>query len=83
MWSNMMNGQGWGGIGMIGMSIFWILAIVLIVVLISALARGALGSGAASERRQEKTALNILKERYAAGEIERDEYEQKKRDLGG
>ena len=85
MWSNMMNGQGWGGmgIGMTGMAVLWILVIILIVVLVSTLAKGALGSGAARERRQEKTALNILQERYAAGEIERDDYEQKKRDLGG
>lgn len=81
MWANMMNGQGWAGmgIGMIGMAVFWILIIVLIVVLIGRL----LGSGGREDRRPAKTALDILNERYAAGEIEREEYEQKKRDLGG
>lgn len=81
MWANMMNGQYWGGmgIGMIGMAIFWILVIVLIV----ALVMGVLGSGAKRGKRPKKTALDILQERYAAGEIEREEYEQKKRDLGG
>jgi putative membrane protein len=32
---------------------------------------------------REKTPLEILQERYARGEIGRDEYEQRKRDLQG
>lgn len=80
MWDHMgyYNG-GWGamGFGMIGMSLFWILLIVAIV----ALVRGTWRSGASAGRRQEKTALDILKERYARGEIEKEEFEQKKRDL--
>ncbi|QDL36437.1 SHOCT domain-containing protein [Rhodoferax sediminis] len=79
MWANMMTGQGWGGmgIGMIGMAIFWILVIVLIVVLVGRM----LGFSGGRDKRQEKTALDLLQERYAAGEIEREEYQQKKRDL--
>ncbi|NMM38043.1 MAG: SHOCT domain-containing protein [Glaciimonas sp.] len=77
-----MNGQGWAGmgmgVGMVGMAVFWILILVLIVVLVGRL----LGSGSKGDKRQQKTALDILQERYAAGEIQRDEYEQKKRDLG-
>jgi len=82
MWTNMMNGQGWAGMGisMIGVAVFWILVLVLIVLLIGRL----LGYGGRDDdRRPAKSALDILRERYAAGEIERDEYEQKKRDLGG
>ena len=70
----------WGGMGMgFGMigSLFWILVIVAIVVLV----KGKWGAGTSSEQRQEKTALDILKERYARGEIERDEFEQKKQAL--
>lgn len=80
MWGHMggygwEGGWGWGG--MIGMSLFWILIVVAIV----ALVRGMWSSGAASERRPQRTALDILNERYARGEIEREEFEQKKRDL--
>ncbi len=82
MWGNMGDWSGWGwggmGFGVIGMSLFWILLVVAII----ALVRGMWASGASSaERRQEKSALDILKERYARGEIEREEFEQKRRDL--
>lgn len=81
MWANMLNGQGWAGmgIGMIGMAVFWILILVLIVVLIGRL----LSSAGGHDKRHSKTALDILRERYAAGEIQREEYEQKKRDING
>lgn len=80
MWNYMGNyngGWGWMGFGMIGMSLFWILLIVAIVALVN----GAWRSGTSAERPQEKTALDILKERYARGEIEKEEFEQKKHDL--
>lgn len=82
MWGNMgdWSGWGWGGMGFgpIGMVLFWILLIAAIVVLVKVVS----GGGAATERRQAGTALDILKERYARGEIEREEFEQKRRDLG-
>ncbi len=80
MWGYMGNydgGWGWMGFGMIGMSLFWILLVVAIVGLV----RGTWRSGPPIERRQEKTALDILKERYARGEIEKEEFTQKRRDL--
>ncbi len=78
MWGYMGNynwdgGWAWMGLGMIGMLLFWILLIVAIM----ALAKSMWGPG------KEKTPLDILKERYARGEIEREEFEQKKGDLGG
>lgn len=76
MWGHM-GDYGWGyGIG-IGMLLFWGLLIVGIVMLM----KGARGSGLCGKREREKSALDILKERYARGEIEREEFEQKKRDL--
>lgn len=83
MWANMMNGQGWAGMGMgrIGMAAFWILIIVLIFALVGRML--GFGCDGRPDKRPEKTPLDIIQERYAAGEIQREEYEQKKRDLGG
>lgn len=66
------------GIGMVSMLLFWVLLIAAAALVV----KYVWGTGASSEGRQEKTALDILKERYARGEIEREEFEQKKRDLG-
>ncbi len=73
-----MNMDDWGmGFGGIGMILFWVLIIVGVVVLTRWLADGPRGSDASYE----KSALDVLKERYAHGEINREEFEQKKRDL--
>jgi len=70
------GGWGWGmGFGWIFMVLFWALIILGIV----ALARWlfvAGGSGRSGQR-----PLDILKERYARGEINREQYEQMRRDL--
>ena len=73
------NGYGFGGGGMgIGMLLFWGLIIAAIVVL----ARGFGGkSEGGASRLREKTALDILGERYARGEIGKAEFEEKRRDL--
>jgi len=68
---------GWmfGGGGFM-MLLWWVVPIALVIGLAFLLARRA-GTGTG-----ERTALDILKERYARGEIGKDEFEQKKRDLG-
>ena len=72
-------GMGWGmGFGMIGMVLFWGLVIFGIVVLVKRVG----GSPASSGTPASKTALDILNERYARGEIEKPEFEEKKRSLG-
>jgi len=74
MWGYMGN-YGWGmGIGMV---LFWGLLAAAIMVLI----RNTRGSGSAMTDGQQEKPLDILKERYARGEIEREEFEQKKHDL--
>ncbi|MGO8754686.1 MAG: SHOCT domain-containing protein [Gallionellaceae bacterium] len=81
MWGHMGDyGWGWGvmGLGMgLGMLLFWGLLIAGIVMLV----KGFWGSGACGKREPGKTALDLLKERYARGEIEKEEFEQKKLDL--
>ena len=60
--------------------IFWelvMLAVVVVVLLLLAmLVKRLLWNGAANSARR------VLDERYARGEIDRDEYERKRRDLG-
>jgi len=69
---------GWGmGFGMISMVLFWVIVVLGIVVLVRWIGTGSTGAG----QTPAKSALDILKERYARGEIGREEFEQKKRDL--
>lgn len=79
MWGDWGMGWGWGIFGTLHMVLWWVLIILGIAVLIKWLIGGSARSGRADSSR----ALEILKERYARGEIGKDEFEQKKRDLAG
>ena len=74
----MFGNNGWMGGGMgIGMWIFWIVLIVIVVLLARVFARG--GPSLPSPRRE--SPLDILKARYARGEIDDEEYQHRRREL--
>jgi putative membrane protein len=77
MMGNGMTGDGMG-VWMLFSLVFWILVIVGIVLLVVWVVQKALGGGAGGT---EGSALEILKKRYASGEISKEEFEEKKRDL--
>ena len=80
----MMHGWEWGfgpfsWIGVVWMVLFWGLIVLAIAALVRWLVRGEGGRRVGGE----PSALEILKRRYAKGEIEKTEFEEKKRDLTG
>jgi putative membrane protein len=54
--------------------LFWVAAIIGIVFLIRHM-RGTVGT--ATVQHKESSAIEVLKDRYARGEIEKDEFEEK------
>lgn len=64
------------------MLLFWIGAILLIVWAVRGFGGMGGGCGMHDHGRSSKTALDILKERYAKGEIDKSEYEAKRKDIG-
>lgn len=76
----MMFGLGWGGMGW-SMLLFWVLLIVAVVVLVRWLTATGPFSRQPPHDAPGPGALDILAQRYARGEIDRDEFEQKRRDL--
>jgi putative membrane protein len=77
------NMMGWGGMpfggwtGGIIMLIFWVLVIVGIIVLIKYL----VSEGMSANKKTGDNAMDILKSRYAKGEIDKKEFEEKMKDL--
>lgn len=69
-----MMGYGWGWLMMIGIFILVVLGIIALVRYLQQSARPGRQTAA-------KTALDILKERYARGEISDEEYQAKKAEI--
>jgi putative membrane protein len=74
----MMWDYGWHGwfLGPIVMILFWGLVIAAIVLVVRGFGTSSHGSQAS------RTPLDILKERFARGEIDKDEFEERRRVLG-
>lgn len=73
-WGSMMHhGFGYGGIFM------WIISLIIAGLLIYFTVREGKKAGPASPR--EESPLDILKKRYAKGEITKEEYDRIKKDL--
>ena len=76
----MMTGFGMGLGGGFVMVLFW----VVLIVGAAWLARGFFSTGrqpAESSARSEPSASEILRQRYARGEIDKEQFEQMRRDL--
>jgi len=76
----MMDGWGMGWFGGIFMIVFWILIIVGLVFLIKWLVQSSRESPSGRSSPTSR-ALHILEERYARGEIDKQEFLDKKKDL--
>ncbi len=70
-----MGMDGWGIIGFLFMIIFWALIIALVVIIIKRLAKN---ESILPNNSRHVSALELLKERYAKGEINTSEYEERK-----
>lgn len=87
-WGNMMNGWGYSGygiggywwMGIIGIVIHFIIVVGLIFLALHLFRRYSLQSRQGGIGRQ-ASGLDILRERYARGEIDSEEYQSIKRDL--
>jgi putative membrane protein len=80
-WGGMWGwGPWWWGLVML---VFWILILIGLVLLIIWLIRQFTQASGAGGRSGTNRALEILQERYARGEITREEYEAMRRDLLG
>lgn len=72
---------GWGLLGPALMLAFWIGVIALIAFAVRGFGRAA-PAPAAARPLDEDRALALLRERFARGEIDRAEYEERRRALG-
>ncbi len=78
-------GMGWGmGWGWPGMMLFWLIPLLVVIVLAATAVKYLSSRGARSDaglHEDRNRALEVLEERYARGEINREEYLQKRDDL--
>jgi putative membrane protein len=69
-------GHGWG----MGMGGWWIIGLIIVIAVVWMVVKGMNQNNNAGQS-PGKSALDILKERYASGEIDKQEFEERKKDL--
>lgn len=74
--------MGWGWGGMWFGPLFMLIPLALLIAAIVLLVRW-MGGGSGDGGGRVRTAREILDERYARGEIEREEYQRRRDDIGG
>jgi len=72
-------GGGFGGLGMF----FWLILLVVIVAAVVWFMRSNVRPPSDTPQIRRSSALDVLEERYARGEIQREEYLEKRKDLLG
>jgi putative membrane protein len=80
------DGGMWGGGNwiMFLFSIAFLVAVIVgIVLVVRTLSGGGTGGDQQVRQHERESPQELVRRRYAAGEIDREEYEQKMRDLGG
>jgi putative membrane protein len=73
-----MNGHGLGMGWILGWG--WIIDLIILALIIWLVIK-VVNQGSLSDRAPGRTALDILKERYARGEIDRQEFEERKKGI--
>ena len=73
-----MHGLGWG----LGMGFGWLFGLIVLILIIWIVTK-SINSGhhSTTTHEKQKSALDILKERYARGEISKEEFQEKKHDI--
>ena len=77
-----MMGEGWGWTGMFFGPVMMLAVLAIIVVVVVLIVRwlgGGYPSPQTGRQSPENAALDILKERFARGEIDKEEFEEKRR----
>lgn len=69
-----LNGMGWG------MGWWWIIGLIIVIAIVWMMIKGMNQTNNPNQQGS-KTALDILKERYARGEIDKQEFEERRKDL--
>lgn len=82
MGGGMMNGFGFGGLGLIGLIFNLVIIVGIVILIVWAVRRFTSGTTSSNQPTSNQSAREILQSRYARGEITRDQYQQMLQDLG-